>query len=58
MRLEELRAMWPGAAIEEVGQRRELVIYTGLAVEAYDPETDEWSPLPTGELAPISDELA
>jgi hypothetical protein len=50
--------MLPNAEIEEVGKRRELVIYTGLAVETYDPKTDEWTPSPTDELVPMSDELA
>lgn len=31
-RLADLEALFPDAAIEEVGDRREVVIYTGLSV--------------------------
>lgn len=55
--LSDLEALLPGAAIEEVGERRELVIYTGLAVEVYDPAKDEWLPTSDGRLVPFPDEL-
>lgn len=32
MKLDDLQARFPDAAIEEVGKRREVVIYTGLTV--------------------------
>lgn len=57
--LTELQALHPDAAIEEVGDRRELVIYTGLAVATYDPENDDWTDAPNGLLVPMptDDEL-
>lgn len=57
MTLAELQALIPGAAIEEVGDRRELVIYTGLAAEVYDPATDTWTVPLDGQLVPYAEEL-
>lgn len=54
MTLRQLQARFPDAAIEEVGDRRELVIYTGLSTGTYDGDTDEWTarrwlvPMPEG----------
>ncbi len=39
----KLEAMHPGAAIEEVGDRREIVIYTGLSAGKYDDATGKWT---------------
>jgi hypothetical protein len=41
--LRQLERLLPDAAIEEVGDRRELVIYTGLSTGTYDPKRDEWT---------------
>jgi hypothetical protein len=43
MTLRQLQRLLPDAHIEEVGDRRELVIYTGLATATYDPNTDQWT---------------
>lgn len=43
MTLKQLHAEWPDAACEEVGERRELVIYTGLSTATYDRKKDEWT---------------
>ena len=49
----ELQDLLPDAAIEEVGERSELVIYTGLSVPAHSLDED-WSDI---ELVPMDDEL-
>lgn len=56
MTYDELAALLPDAAIEEVGDRRELVIYTGLSTATYDAEKDEWADSP--ELVPMPEFLA
>ena len=55
MRLDDLKAMHPDAAIEEVGDRREIVIYTGLSTATYDPETDRWTE--SDQLVPMPESL-
>ena len=55
MTLERLQKLLPDAAIEEVGDRRELVIYTGLSSAVYYPATDTWDESPV--LVPMSDAL-
>jgi hypothetical protein len=41
--LRQLQRLLPDAAIEEVGERRELVIYTGLSTATYSENRDEWT---------------
>ena len=53
----ELEALLPSAAIEEVGKRRELVIYTGLSVATYDADTYTWTDTPDGRLVPMDEHL-
>lgn len=52
-----LVGLFPDAAIEEVGDRRELVIYTGLSTATYDPDLDEWTDTPGGRLVPMPEHL-
>jgi hypothetical protein len=52
-----LMGLLPNSAIEEVGDRRELVIYTGLSVGTYDYEADEWTDTPRGRLVPMPENL-
>lgn len=52
-----LQALLPDAAIEEVGERRELVIYTGLATATYDRDADEWTETRGGRLVPMDEFL-
>lgn len=56
-RLADLEALFPDAAIEEVGDRREVVIYTGLSVATYDPKTDVWTDTPDGRLVQMPEDL-
>jgi hypothetical protein len=55
--LRGLQGLLPNAAIEEVGERRELVIYTGLSVATYDADLDDWTETPRGRLAPMPEFL-
>lgn len=55
--LRGLESLLPNAAIDEVGERRELVIYTGLSVATYDPDADEWTDTPRGRLVPMPEML-
>lgn len=48
---------FPNGCVEEAGDRRELVIYTGLSAATYDPETDEWTDTPRGRLVPYPEGL-
>lgn len=55
--LGELAAALPNAHIEEVGERRELVIYTGWSSATYDTEKDEWTDTPDLALVPMPEFL-
>lgn len=55
--LADLETLLPGAAMEEIGDRRELVIYTGLTTATYDAERDEWTDTSDGRLVPYPEEL-
>ena len=52
-----LEALFPDAHIEEVGDRRELVVYTGLSTATYDPDTDQWTETKGGRLVPMEEDL-
>lgn len=55
--LPQMIRTFPDWAIEEVSDRRELVIYTGLSIATYNVETDEWTETPGGRLVPMNEDL-
>lgn len=55
--LTDLSAAFPNAHIEEVGDRRELVIYTGWSACTYDRETEEWTDTPNLRLVEMDEFL-
>lgn len=54
--VDDLEQLLPDAAVEVVGDRRELVIYTGLTDATYDPTVDVWTPT-GGRLVPMPEGL-
>ena len=52
-----LMSLLPDAHIEEVGDRRELVIYTGWSIGTYDADEDRWTDTPHGRLVPMPEFL-
>lgn len=57
MTYEELVSILPDAHIEEVGDRRELVIYTGWSTATYDDDTGEWTITPNDLLVSMPEGL-
>lgn len=55
--LHDIARTFPDSHIEEVGERREIVIYTGMCSAVYDATHDSWVDTPNASLVPMSEEL-